>query len=59
MNRSAKKQAHEQARKKHKHQMQEHARELANRERSKLPIWLLTGGIVIIVGFVVFMVARG
>ncbi|MBP3960433.1 hypothetical protein J8F10_34840 [Gemmata sp. G18] len=46
MNHSTKKQHHEQARKKHKHEIQEHARDAARRGRSKLPIVLLAGGLI-------------
>jgi len=48
VNRNAKKQHHEQARKKHKHEMQANARELAKRGRSKMPIWFLVAGIGVI-----------
>ena len=52
MNHSAKKQRHEQQRKKHKHDAQVHARELAKQGRSKTPIWFLLLGIAVIAGFV-------
>ena len=52
MNQSTKKQRHEQQRKKHKHDAQVHARELAKQGRSKTPLWFLLVGIVVIVGFV-------
>jgi hypothetical protein len=58
MNHSAKKQLHEKNRKRHKHEMQAHAREAARRERSNRPIWLLVGGIVVIIGAVVVMSLR-
>ena len=45
MNHSAKKQLHEKNRKRHKHELQEHARELARRERSRAPMWFLIVGI--------------
>lgn len=48
MNHSTKKAHHEKARKQHKHEMQTHARELAKRERSKMPIWFLVAGIGIV-----------
>jgi hypothetical protein len=48
MNHSAKKQLHEKNRKRHKHEMQEHAREAAKRGRSKMPLWFLISGIVLI-----------
>jgi hypothetical protein len=49
MNHSAKKQQHEKARKKHKHELQTHAREVAKRERSKMPIWFLVAGVGVVV----------
>lgn len=55
MNHSAKKQLHEQNRKRHKHEMQAHAREAARRGRSNLPLWVLVGGIVVIIGAVIVM----
>ncbi|AMV26677.1 hypothetical protein VT84_19920 [Gemmata sp. SH-PL17] len=48
MNHSTKKQHHEQARKKHKHEIQEHAREASRRGRSKLPIALLASGLIVL-----------
>jgi hypothetical protein len=57
MNHSAKKQLHEKNRKRHKQEMQAHAREAAKRGRSKMPIWFLIGGIgVIIAAMVVFSI---
>ncbi len=56
MNHSAKKQHHEQTRKKHK--QQEHAREAAKRGPSRLPLILLVAGIAVVVAFVVFMSTR-
>jgi hypothetical protein len=55
---SAKKRHHEEARKKHKHEAQEHARELARRGRSKAPQLLLVGGIVFLIVAVVFFSTR-
>lgn len=52
MNQSAKKQHHEQARKKHRHEMQAHARAAARRGRSTLPLWFLVGGIGVIAALV-------
>jgi hypothetical protein len=49
MNHSAKKQQHEKARKKHKHELQAHEREAAKRERSKMPIWFLVAGVGVVV----------
>jgi type VI protein secretion system component VasF len=48
MNHSAKKQHHELARKKHKHELQAHAREASRRQRSLLPLWFLIAGLVVI-----------
>jgi hypothetical protein len=48
MNHSAKKQLHEKNRKRHKHEMQAHAREAARRDRSKLPLVFLLLGIAVI-----------
>jgi hypothetical protein len=45
VNHSAKKQHHEQARKKHKHDSMEHARELAKKKPSMLAFWVLAVGI--------------
>lgn len=58
MNHSAKKQLHEKNRKRHKHEMQTHAREAAKRERSSLPMWCLVGGIVVIVAAMVVFSIR-
>ena len=52
MNHSAKKQHHEQARKEHKHAMQQHARDAARRGRSKLPLVFLVIGIFVIIACV-------
>jgi len=49
MNHSTKKQLHEKNRKRHKHELQSHAREAARRGRSKVPLWFLAGGIAVIV----------
>ncbi|MCS6864303.1 MAG: hypothetical protein RMJ56_03115 [Gemmataceae bacterium] len=48
MNHSAKKQHHELARKKHKHELQVHAREAARQQRSLLPLWFLIAGLIVI-----------
>ncbi len=53
MNHSSKKQHHEQARKKHKHDQQEHARELARQKPSMTAAWVLGVGILVIVAVVV------
>jgi hypothetical protein len=53
MNRSAKKQHHEQARKKHRHDQEEHARELAKKKPSMLAFWVLAIGLALVVAFVV------
>jgi hypothetical protein len=52
MNHSAKKELHEKTRRRHKQQMQDHARELARRGRSKLPMWLLLIGLAVIIAAV-------
>ena len=52
MNHSAKKQLHEKNRKRHKHEMQAHARELARRGKSKMPMMFLVLGIAVIVASV-------
>jgi hypothetical protein len=60
MNRSAKRQHHEQTRKRHKHDSQQHARQLAKQPRSAFPRWLLAAAVAIVLGFVFVMVfARG
>ncbi|MBY0460208.1 MAG: hypothetical protein K2V38_23070 [Gemmataceae bacterium] len=58
MNRSAKKQHHEQARKKNKHDLQEHAREAARRGRSNLPLVLLAVVVAGVAAFLVFISFR-
>jgi len=58
MSHSTKKQHHEQARKKHKHEQQEHAREAARRGTSNLPRMFLVGGIVLMIALVVFVSTR-
>ena len=52
MNRSTQRQRHEQARKRHKHDQQQHAREAAKQPRSAFPRWLLVGGVLLILAFV-------
>jgi hypothetical protein len=52
MNHSAKKQHHEQARKKHKHDAEEHARELAKKPPSTKAAWVLGIGIALLLLFV-------
>jgi hypothetical protein len=58
MNHSAKKQHHEQARKKRKHDAMEHAREAARRGRSKLPLVFLVVGIAVIIASVAVISLR-
>ena len=58
MNHSAKKQLHEKNRKRHKHELQAHAREAARRGRSKIPLWFLAGGLAIIVAAVLMISFR-
>lgn len=47
MNRSAKRQHHEQARKRHRHEQQQLARQAAKKPRAGFPRWLLVGGIAV------------
>ncbi|MBX9582124.1 MAG: hypothetical protein K2X87_17605 [Gemmataceae bacterium] len=56
MNRSAKKQRHEQARKQHKHDSQQHARELAKQPRANVGLWLLGGVVAAVLAVVVLVV---
>lgn len=58
MNRSAKKQIHEKNRKRHKHEMEAHAREAAKRGRSMMPIWFLAAGLAVIVVAVAIVTLR-
>jgi hypothetical protein len=58
MNHSVKKQLHEKNRRRHKHEQLEHAREVARRGRSRLPMWLLVIGLVLLVGAVVALSLR-
>jgi hypothetical protein len=53
VNRSAKKQHHEQARKKHRHEQHEHAREAAKKKPSMMAFWILAIGLALVVVFVV------
>jgi type VI protein secretion system component VasF len=55
MNHSAKKQHHEKVRKQHKHDLEQHAREAAKRERSKVPMWILAAGVVCVVAVVLLV----
>jgi hypothetical protein len=56
MNHSARRQHHEQARKRHKHEKEQQARQAAKKPRSAFPRVLLAGAIAVIVAFV-FVVA--
>jgi hypothetical protein len=58
MNRSAKKQLHEKNRKRHKQELQAHAREVARRGRSKLPLVFLVLGIAVIFASVAMISLR-
>jgi len=58
MNRSAKRQRHDLARRKHKQEAQHHAREAARKPRSAFPKWMLAGAVAVILGFI-FVVAFG
>jgi len=51
VNHSARKQNHEQARKKHRHEQQEHARELARKKPSMAAFWILAIGMALVVAF--------
>lgn len=53
MNRNAQRQRHEQARKRHKHDLQQQARAAARQERPAFPRWLLIGSVALIIVFVV------
>jgi hypothetical protein len=53
MNRSAKKQQHEQSRKKHRHDLKEYARELSRRKPSTTAAWVLGVGLAVVVAAVV------
>ena len=58
MNHSAKKQLHEKNRKRHKHELQAHAREAAKRGRSKMPLAFLVGGLALIAAAVLVITFR-
>jgi hypothetical protein len=53
VNRSVKKQHHELNRKKHRHEQEEHARELAKKKPSMAAFWILAVGLALVVGFVI------
>jgi hypothetical protein len=53
VNRSAKKQSHEQARKKHRQEQQAHARELARLKPKMTAFWILAVGLALVVIFVI------
>jgi hypothetical protein len=52
MNRSAKRQHHEQARKRHKHEQQQHARAVAKKPRTSFPSILLAVAVGLMLLFV-------
>jgi hypothetical protein len=52
MNHSAKRQHHEQARKRHRHDQEQHARELAKQKKSSFPLWLLGLGLAFILAII-------
>lgn len=58
MNHSTKKQLHEKNRKRHKHEMQAHAREAARRGRSKAPMVFLLIGVAVIIASVAVVSLR-
>jgi hypothetical protein len=53
MNRSAKRQRHEKARKQHRHDQMEHARDAAKQPRSKAPAYILGVGITVLLAVVI------
>jgi hypothetical protein len=52
MNHSAKRQYHEKARKRHRHDLQQHAREMAKKKPSTVPRWFLAVGLACILIFI-------
>lgn len=56
MDRSAKKRQHELARKQHKHDAQQHARELARQPKSNIALWLLGGAVALVLAAVLVVV---
>jgi hypothetical protein len=53
MNRSAKRQRHEKARKQHRHDQMEHAREVAKQPRSRVPVYVLGVAITLMLALVI------
>ncbi len=53
MDNNVKKQQHEQARKKHKHDAEAHARDLARQKPSYTAAWVLGIGLLLMIGIVV------
>ena len=58
MNRSAKRQHHDQARKRHRHEKQQHAREVAKSPRGSFPRWLLVFAVALVLAFAFGMLLR-
>jgi hypothetical protein len=58
MNHSAKRQHHEQARKRHRHEQQQHARDLAKKKPSTFPLWILVICLVCILVFILAVTIR-
>jgi hypothetical protein len=58
MNRSAKKQRHELARKRHKHDAEQHARELTRQPRANPGPWLLGGVLAVVLAVVILVVVN-
>ena len=56
MNRSAKRQHHEQARKRHRQEQEQHAREIAKKPKDSFPRWLLGVSIGVVVLAIVMVV---
>jgi hypothetical protein len=52
MNHSAKRQQHEQARKRHRHEQQQHARDVAKKKPSTAPRWFLAIGLACILALI-------
>ena len=58
MNRGAKRQHHDQARKRHRHELQQHAREAAKARKGTFPRWLLVWAVALVLVFVIGMLSR-
>jgi hypothetical protein len=58
MSHSTKREHHELSRKRHRHEQQKHARELAKKKPSTIPRWLLAIGITCIIVFILVVTLR-